>query len=208
MHSQVYQKSEMSTALTRSIFGDRRSQFVSRLKWNLCVTPSGLEVDEYDDGASDYLVVHDKDRHLGSCRLRPVNAGTMILQHFLPSFPEAAAFLKMQKGRVFELTRFCRAPDMSVSDSRRMLDNLAVLLDEYRDKHRLTGFVAVVFPQMCRFLDSIGVRYMTISRSTLDGATVCMICITHAVRPPISHYLGDTQAPRVQDKARPLSVAG
>ncbi|MEM6467015.1 MAG: acyl-homoserine-lactone synthase, partial [Pseudomonadota bacterium] len=166
----------------KSVFGDRAQQFVSRLKWNLCVTPTGLEVDEYDDSESQYLLVHRNSGHLGSCRVRPITASTMLVDHFLPLFPQAQSFLEMQRGRVFELTRFCRAPDISVGESRQMLAKLACLLDSFRDAQRLTGFVAVVFPQVCRFLDSIGVRYLVISKSQLDGREVDLICITHAKR--------------------------
>lgn len=173
---------ELPTALARTIFEDRGRQFVDRLNWSLTVTPEGLELDEYDDDQSIYLVVADGLRHLGSCRVRSVRASTMLLDHFLPVFPDAEAFLRQQRGRVWELTRFCRAPDITVDMSCRMLDRLAVQLDSFRDKHRLTGFIAVVFPEIARFLDSIGVRYLTISRGSMDGRVANLICITHCVR--------------------------
>lgn len=175
-------RAELPTALARTIFEDRGRQFVDRLNWSLTVTPDGLELDEYDDGHSIYLVVADGMRHLGSCRVRSARASTMLVDHFLPVFPDAEAFLRQQRGRVWELTRFCRAPDIPVDVSRRMLDRLAVVLDGFRDRHRLTGFVAVVFPEITRFLDSIGVRYLTVSRSNMDGRAVHLICITHCVR--------------------------
>ncbi|MEM9319324.1 MAG: acyl-homoserine-lactone synthase [Pseudomonadota bacterium] len=175
-------RTDMPAALADTIFADRGRQFVDRLKWNLCVTPQGLEFDEYDDDSSVYLAITDRDRHLGSCRVRPVRQSTMLVDHFLTNFPEAEDFLRMQRGRVWELTRFCRAPDLSVEHSADMLAELAVLLDGFRDRHNLTGFVAVVFPQIARFLDSIGTRYLTVAKSTMDGAPVHMICITHCVR--------------------------
>jgi N-acyl-L-homoserine lactone synthetase len=173
---------ELPAALARTIFEDRSRQFVDRLNWSLTVTPDGLELDEYDDAHSVYLVVADGMRHLGSCRVRPVRASTMLVDHFLPVFRDAEAFLRQQRGRVWELTRFCRAPDIPVDVSRRMLDRLAVVIDGFRDRHRLTGFVAVVFPEVARFLDSIGVRYLTVSRGDMGGRAVHLICITHCVR--------------------------
>lgn len=175
---------DLPPALAEAIFADRTRQFVGRLSWSLTVTPEGLEVDEYDDAESEYLVVADGVRHLGSCRVRPVRSSTMLVDHFLPIFPDARAFLRQQRGRVWELTRFCRAPDIPVERSRKMLDRLARVLDDFRDRHRLTGFVAVVFPEIARFLDSIGVRYLTVSSSTMGGRTVLLICITHCVRVP------------------------
>lgn len=192
-------RSEMPAALSHSIFSDRGRQFVDRLNWNLCVTPQGLEVDEYDDDHSRYITIHDRYRHLGSCRVRPIKAGTMLVDHFLGTFPEAIGFLSMQKGRVYELTRFCRAPDIAVEDSKQMLDRLAVALDRFRDANRLTGFVAVVFPQIARFLDSIGVRYLTVSRSRMDGKPVHLICITHCVR--VDREPAPTFTPAARERA-------
>jgi len=182
MQRLISTRKDLPSQLTRTIFADRGHQFVERLQWGLCVTPKGYEVDEYDDEHSEYLAVHQNGNHLGSCRVRPITQSTMIADHFLPNFPEAVGFLEMQKGRLFELTRFCRTPSISVADSRHMLEHLAILLDTFRDERRLTGFVAVVFPQVARFLDSIGVRYIVISKSSHEGKPIFMICITHAVR--------------------------
>lgn len=175
-------RSELPNGLARSIFKDRNRQFVDRLNWSLTVTPDGMELDEYDDHQSTYLVIAEAQRHLGSCRVRPVRASTMLVDHFLPVFPDAEAFLRQQRGRVWELTRFCRAPDIAVERSRRMLEQLAEVLDAFRDQHRLTGFVAVVFPEIARFLDSIGVRYLTVARSQMGERKVHLICITHCVK--------------------------
>jgi N-acyl-L-homoserine lactone synthetase len=173
---------ELPPALARTIFEDRNRQFVNRLNWSLTVTPEGLELDEYDDDQSVYLVIANGMRHLGSCRVRPVRASTMLVDHFLPIFPDAEEFLRQQRGRVWELTRFCRAPDIPVDISRLMLDRLAAVLDGFRDRHRLTGFVAVVFPEITRFLDSIGVRYLTVSQGNMGVRVVHLICITQSVR--------------------------
>lgn len=182
MQNLISTRRSLPHRLAKAIFADRGRQFVDRLKWDLCVSPQGYEVDEYDDDHSQYLVVHRNNCHMGSCRVRPTTSSTMIMDHFLPHFPEAAGFMRMQKGRVFELTRFCRAPDISVEDSAIMLASLATLLDQYRDRKRLTGFVAIVFPQVARFLDTIGVRYLLLSKSILNGETTYMICITHCVK--------------------------
>lgn len=183
MHTLTAPRSQMPADLTLSIFADRGRQFVDRLQWDLCVTPQGYEVDQYDDAESDYIVVHDRAAHCGSLRLRRFSATTMLRDHFSDIFPDAEPFLSLQRGRVVELTRFCRNPAMSVEESRVMLRHLAVALDAYRDANRLTGFVAVVFPQVARFLDTIGVRYLTLSKSRLGGKPVSLICITHAVCP-------------------------
>ena len=175
-------RATMPEGLQQSTFNDRRQQFIQRLSWDLCVTPNGYEIDEYDDAFSTYLMVHRNERHLGSCRVRPTTASTMLEDHFRHNFPDARAFLEMQRGHVFELTRFCRSPGITVRESRLMLHHLAVLLDEFRDQNGLSGFVAVVFPHVSRFLDTIGVRYLVLSQSEISGRQAYLICITHAQR--------------------------
>ncbi|WP_299508180.1 acyl-homoserine-lactone synthase [uncultured Roseobacter sp.] len=177
--------------LVDGIFADRKKQFVDRLNWDLCVNASGHEIDEYDDALSDYLVVHDEERHIGSCRVRSVEHSTMIVDHFLEVFPNAEILLEMQKERVYELTRFCRSPDISADESKHMLLKIAQLMDAYRDLRSLTGFLAVVFPKVARFMDKIGMRYLMLSESKINGQLVYMICITHAapsIAEPMSYF--------------------
>lgn len=174
--------SQLSPSMAASIFEDRHRQFVDRLKWDLTVTPDGMETDEYDDKHSTYLIVSDGSRHLSSCRLRSFRTSTMLADHFHDVFPTSSRFLKQQRGRVMELTRFCRAPDISVHQSKGVLDSLAILIDQFRDINNLTGFVAVVFPEVARFLDSIGVRYITMAQSRINNRPAYLICITHCVR--------------------------
>lgn len=174
-------RADLPEVLIQSLFLDRGSQFVGRLGWDLCVSPEGLEVDSYDDAESSYVIVSDGRRHLGSCRVRPVQAGTMLMDHFAGAFPEAAPFLARQSGTLYELTRFCRDPGLSVGDSREMLRHLAVALDRFRDSRGVTGFVAVVFAPITRFLERIGVRFLRLAVSRIDGRAAHLICITHAV---------------------------
>ncbi len=188
MQSSVTTFANITPALHRSLFADRERQFVARHRWNLCVTPEGLEIDQYDDAHSAYVVVEQAGRHLGSCRVRPMDAATMLAEHFSDLFPRAMGFVTSQPGTLYELTRFCRSPDLSVADSRMMLEALAVELDRFRDARNITGFVAVVFPEVARFLGTIGVRHLKLDEARLDGRKVQLICITHAVdvRAPVA----------------------
>ncbi|AEI95558.1 acyl-homoserine-lactone synthase [Roseobacter litoralis] len=183
MQRLISRRQNLSPRITDSIFMDRGRQFVDRLQWSLRVTQQGHEIDEYDDDQSEYLIVHRHGKHMGSCRVRPTTCSTMIADHFLDSFPGAAEFLRLQKGRLFELTRFCRAPDISVDESKVMLENISQLMDEFRDQHKLCGFVAVVFPHVARFMDKIGMRYLLISKSSISGEKAYLICITQATTP-------------------------
>lgn len=168
-------------SIRESLLQDRRKQFVDRLGWNLCVSPEGYETDEYDVGKTTVLAVHQNGRHIGSCRLRHPKAGTMLADHFGSEFPSAQNFLNLQRNCVWELTRFCRSPTATALESKLMLKILARQLDNFRDEHRLIGFAAVVYPEVARFLRSIGVRYLHLTSSTIDNRPVQLICITHCV---------------------------
>lgn len=183
MNTLISKKDLLPSYLRNGIFADRKSQFVDRLNWQLCVTPSGHEVDEYDDSFSDYLVVHEAYQHLGSCRVRPITQSTMLMDHFAESFPEAREFLSMQRGRLFELTRFCRAPNLSAKHSKLMMNHMVKMMDGYRDSMKLSGYVAVVFPAVARFMDTIGMRYIVLSQSEINCQPAYLICITQASRP-------------------------
>ena len=162
----------------RSVMRDRSAQFVGRLGWDLCLSPDGLEIDEYDAPETTYMVVHEQFHHVGSCRVRPVRAGTMLLDHFHDAFPEAKSFLAGQESRFFELTRFCRSPYADAEQIREMLGRLADLLDNFRNEAGISGYLAVIYPEVGRYLSRIGVKFIRISKSKIDGKTAHLICIT------------------------------
>lgn len=173
--------SEVPEELYHSVFSDRRHQFVARHEWDLCVTPEGLEIDEYDTEGSEYLVVHEGGRHLTSCRLRLASRPTMLLDHFTELFPRAEDFLKRQAGRVYELTRFLKAPSLTVHEGTAALLAFAEGLDRFRDERDAVGFVAVVYPAVSRFLRQSGVRFLVLDVSELAGRKVELVCLTQAV---------------------------
>lgn len=182
MQSTVYSKSALPSALSNSIFSDRQAQFVGRLGWDLCICASGLEIDEYDSEGTTYLVVHTGEKHVGSCRLRTFKLNSMLMDHFREVFPGANDFLKGQKGRVYELTRFCRSPSATQEEAQQMLRVMAEMLDDFRDEEGLTGFIAVVYPEIARFLGAIGVRFLRLASSQIDGRDAQLICIVHCQR--------------------------
>lgn len=162
----------------RSVMRDRSAQFVGRLGWDLCLSPDGLEIDEYDAPETTYMVIHEQSRHVGSCRVRPVRAGTMLVDHFIDAFPEAVSFLAGQERRFFELTRFCRSPSADTDQIREMLGRLANMLDNLREESGISGYLAVIYPEVGRYLSRIGVRFIRISASEIGGKSAHLICIT------------------------------
>lgn len=181
MKASVYSRSTLPSILENQIFEARSQQFVNRLGWNLCVDAQGSEIDDYDDEAATYVCVTQGDKHMLSCRLRSISSGTMIEQCFSDAFPQASGFLGCQRKSLWELTRFCRAPDIDVDQSAQALRTMSYALDAIRDNAGATGFVAVVYPHFARFLNRIGTRYLRIDDGIIDDRKSFLICITHAV---------------------------
>jgi N-acyl-L-homoserine lactone synthetase len=178
----------------RSVMRDRSTQFVGRLGWDLCLNPDGLEIDEYDAPETTYMVIHEQSRHVGSCRVRPVRAGSMLVDHFLDSFPEAVSFLAGQERSFFELTRFCRSPSARSDQIREMLGRLANMLDSFRSDSGISGYLAVVYPEVGRYLSRIGVRFIRISTSEICGRAAHLICITDCQDVERVHKAGRIEA--------------
>lgn len=55
MQSAIFNRHNLPARLSNGIFKDRRRQFIDRLQWDLCLTASGEEVDEYEDDKSECL---------------------------------------------------------------------------------------------------------------------------------------------------------
>lgn len=181
MKVSVYEQNALPKDLSTRIFEARSRQFIERLGWNLSVDAHGGEKDRYDDESAWYLAVESGKRHLLSCRLRPVSSGTMIEECFDKSFPDAGRLLTWQRNNLWELTRFCRSPDITVYESTEALRAMSYALDATRDNIGISGFVAVVYPHFVRFLRRIGTRYLKLGEGMIEGHRSYLICITHAV---------------------------
>jgi len=181
MQADIFSENSLPPSLARGIFAARSNQFVDRLGWDLCVDAAGQERDQYDDAHAMYAVVRKDDRHLLSCRLRPATCGTMLEECFPNTFKAADGFVGRQRRTLWELTRFCRAPDISVSDSAKALKAMSYVLDDLRDTVGVSGFIAVVYPHFPRFLNRIGTRYLVLDDGVVDGKKCNLLCITHAV---------------------------
>lgn len=180
MNLETIIETSLSGALFDSVFTDRSHQFVNRHSWDLCVTPEGHEIDEYDNDGSEYLVVHMGGHHLTSCRLRPFSVRTMLLDHFAGIFPCADPFLRQQSGFLYELTRFLRSPELTARQSVLALVEFAKGLDRFRDDRGSMGFIAVVYPGVSRFLRQNGARFLVLDVSIFDGKRIELICLTQA----------------------------
>jgi acyl homoserine lactone synthase len=96
--------------LKRTMFLDRATQFKQRLDWDVTLNASGEERDEYDRLNPLYAIWEEPDgRHGGSMRGLPTVGRTMTSEHFL----HLTDGVRIQSPLIWEVTRFCLAPDAS-----------------------------------------------------------------------------------------------
>lgn len=177
MQSLICKRSELPNTVIHSLFNDRRRQFINRHKWDLQVDKDGCEFDEYDDELSDYLVVHNCGVHLGSCRVRPTNASSMIADHFSQHFPKIGEYLDSANGKIHEASRFCRSPEISHQESRIAIALLIKLLKSYKESHDIASFIAVVSPEVARLFGVLGIRHKFIRYSSIAGSKFVAILV-------------------------------
>lgn len=177
MQSLICKRSELPNPVIRSLFNDRRRQFINRHKWDLQVNKDGYEIDEYDDELSDYLVVHDCGVHLGSCRVRPTNASSMIADHFSQHFPKIGEYLDSANGKIHEVSRFCRSPEISLKESRSAIAILVKLLKSHKERQDIASFIAVVSPEVARLFGILGIRHKFFRESSITGSNFVAILV-------------------------------
>ncbi len=93
--------------LKKTMFLDRAEQFKNRLDWDVSVTDTGEEIDEYDALNPLYVIWEGADgRHAGSMRGLPTVGRTMTAEHFL----HLTDGVRIESPLIWEVTRFCLAP--------------------------------------------------------------------------------------------------
>ena len=94
--------------LKQTMFQDRADQFKRRLGWDVSVDLAGEERDQYDALNPLYIIWEGAGgRHGGSLRALPTVGRTMAAEHFL----HLTHGVKIESPLIWEVTRFCLAPD-------------------------------------------------------------------------------------------------
>ncbi len=111
-----------------SMFEERKLVFVDLLKWDLMITDSRFEIDQFDDDHAVYLLAADNaGRHLGSMRLLRTDR-----PHILGS-----CFAYLSDGHVpagadtLEVTRLCLSPRLRADGRRRVRNRLISAMTDY-----------------------------------------------------------------------------
>lgn len=92
--------------LRDTMFRDRADQFKTRLGWEVSVTETGEERDQYDALNPLYAIWEtEAGTHGGSMRFLPTTGRTMINDHFVGLLNARP----LRNPRIWECTRFCLA---------------------------------------------------------------------------------------------------
>lgn len=144
--------------LARSMFRDRKTQFVDRLHWRLDVDAEGMERDQYDAQNPLYVIIQNENGlHDASLRLIPTTQATMINDYF----SDALTAGPLHQADTWECTRFCISPsaasslsiDLLAATSRLMMaldiHHLVAVFDRYmRVQYRRDGVAPTILGSM------------------------------------------------------------
>jgi len=123
-----------------SMFRDRKRVFIDLLKWNIGHS-DGLEIDQFDDDAAEYLIVSDPENrsHMGSVRLlrtdRPHILGDL--------FPHLCDMPIPTGPSIREITRLCLSPRLRAAERLQVRNRLATALVEYALLTGITSYTGV-----------------------------------------------------------------
>lgn len=138
--------------LAETMFRDRASQFIDRLKWDLQTSPEGWELDEYDRMNPLYVILERADgTHAASMRCLPSVGRTMVNDHFRHLNHGVA----IRAPFIWECTRFCLAPGAGTA-AGNWAGSLMLAGQELGLRFNLTRALGVYDARMTRIYRSIG----------------------------------------------------
>lgn len=138
--------------LRDGMFRDRAEQFKTRLNWDVTVTASGHEIDQYDGLNPLYAIWENADGgHGGSMRFLPTIGQTMVNDHF----SEIIGGVRIESALIWESTRFCISPSASEA-AGEIAAALMIAGCEIGLQFGLSDWVGVFDPRMVRIYRRIG----------------------------------------------------
>ncbi|WP_112322021.1 acyl-homoserine-lactone synthase [Oceanibium sediminis] len=138
--------------LAETMFRDRASQFIDRLKWDLQTSAEGWELDEYDRMNPLYVILEGADgAHAASMRCLPSIGRTMVNDHFR----HLNHGIAIRAPFIWECTRFCIAPG-ACSAAVNRAGALMLAGQELGLRFKLTRALGVYDASMIRIYHNIG----------------------------------------------------
>ena len=151
---------------------DRKRVFIDRLGWRLPTLGSWLEVDEFDNEFTVYLIAcsADDDRHLASVRLLPTTRPHMLSTMFA-GLCEGGPVVGED---VWEISRFTVAPlALAGSEVMRLCQYLAVAHVEFALLNNIRRYTLVGEPHRAPILCAMGWKVRPLSLPTdCDGKKI------------------------------------
>ncbi|MEM8658277.1 MAG: acyl-homoserine-lactone synthase [Pseudomonadota bacterium] len=138
--------------LADTMFRDRASQFIDRLKWDLRTDDSGWERDDYDRMNPLYVILAQPNGdHGASMRVMPSLGRTMVNDHF----KHLNHGIAIRAPFIWECTRFCLAPDLG-TEAKSYAGTLMLAGQELGLRFGLTRALGVYDARMTRIYKGIG----------------------------------------------------
>lgn len=149
-----------------AMFAARKQVFVDLLGWSLPIVDGRFEIDRFDDGAAEYLILIDTHgRHRASARLLRTAAPHLLGELYphlcdgpIPSGPS-----------VREITRFCLDRDQSAAQRRSARNQLITALVEHALDAGITDYVGVADLAWYSQILGFGWRCLPLGRARRDG---------------------------------------
>lgn len=120
---------------------DRKKVFVDRWKWDVPVVDGQYEIDQFDTPDAVYLLSLDAETrtHLSSVRLLPTTR-----PHLLGSlFEELCEDAPPASEDIWEITRYCEAPEWPKAIARAAGDRISIALVEFALLYGISCYVCV-----------------------------------------------------------------
>jgi N-acyl-L-homoserine lactone synthetase len=186
----------------------RRRVFKDRLDWTVSVS-AGLEIDQYDLLAPNYLLVLEQREVIGCVRLLPTTSGNMLANTFsvlLDGRPAPAS------ARIWESSRFCVDTQKTDATAENGLRHATFLLFaamiEWGRHHSLEAIATVADLRMERILRRAGWGLERLGEPRQIGTTIAvagLLPVTEAALAAV-RAVGKTSEP-VIDAPSDLALA-
>ncbi|MEL7465757.1 MAG: acyl-homoserine-lactone synthase [Pseudomonadota bacterium] len=152
--------------LADQMFSDRRRQFIERLGWSLDADTKGRELDAYDAENPLYLIATDEEgNHLGSTRLMPTTAPTMINE----VFTDLLGGVAITSATTWECTRFV----VSASANRRVAPAIMWAGCALALRSGVDRYVSVTGTNLIRVFKASGWEPEIMGRSESEEGEIC-----------------------------------
>ncbi|SMX27265.1 Autoinducer synthetase [Pelagimonas phthalicica] len=168
----------------------RKALFVDEMKWQIPHTDQ-VEWDQYDTGATTYVVSHQNGRALAASRLIPCSFNSCDWSYMirdaslgkLPGIPTEICDSPPTDSDTLEATRFTVDPLLAPEERNAVLTHNALALASHARATGVQRLIALMPPAYIRWLTGIGLpsrRYGPTLR-TPEGNRIC------AIEMPISY---------------------